>query len=171
MSPLEFMQRLAALVPRPRLKLIRFHGALAPNAKLRSEIILGSRKNKSNPPAGIMLCHLPRFLCVSVGYVCSSGCSILTLSIVRIIGEPWKLSPPSWNLTQSLKFMTILACPPERRLEHLRKSLIRPSQPDPVLVPISSLHHWADLYPRVTFTKIAKKSLKPTLFAVGQKQI
>jgi hypothetical protein len=26
MSPLEFMQRLAALVPRPRLNLIRFHG-------------------------------------------------------------------------------------------------------------------------------------------------
>ncbi|MCI0418848.1 MAG: transposase, partial [Acidobacteria bacterium] len=27
MSPLEFMQRLAALVPRPRLHLIRFHMA------------------------------------------------------------------------------------------------------------------------------------------------
>ena len=35
MSPLEFMQRLAALVPRPRLHLIRFHGVLAPNAALR----------------------------------------------------------------------------------------------------------------------------------------
>jgi Putative transposase len=34
MSPLGFMQRLAALVPRPRLHLIRFHGVLAPNAKL-----------------------------------------------------------------------------------------------------------------------------------------
>ena len=39
MSPLEFMQRLAALVPRPRLHLIRFHGVLAPNAKLRGKII------------------------------------------------------------------------------------------------------------------------------------
>jgi Putative transposase len=39
MAPLEFMQRLAALVPRPRLHLIRFHGVLAPNAKLRNEII------------------------------------------------------------------------------------------------------------------------------------
>ena len=37
--PLEFMQRLAALVPRPGLHLIRFHGVLASNAKLRSEII------------------------------------------------------------------------------------------------------------------------------------
>ena len=33
MEPLEFMERLAALVPRPRLHLIRFHGVLAPNAK------------------------------------------------------------------------------------------------------------------------------------------
>ena len=32
MSPLEFMQRLAALVPRPRLHLIRFHGVLAPSS-------------------------------------------------------------------------------------------------------------------------------------------
>ena len=39
MDPLEFMQRLAALVPRPRLHLIRFHGVLAPHAKLRSAIV------------------------------------------------------------------------------------------------------------------------------------
>ena len=39
MSPPEFMQRLAALVPRPRLHLIRFHGALASNVKLRAAIV------------------------------------------------------------------------------------------------------------------------------------
>jgi hypothetical protein len=39
MSPLEFMQRLAVLVPRPRLHLIRFHGVLAPNAKLRPLVV------------------------------------------------------------------------------------------------------------------------------------
>jgi hypothetical protein len=39
MSPLEFMQRTPALVPGPRLHLIRFHGVRAPNAKLRCEII------------------------------------------------------------------------------------------------------------------------------------
>jgi hypothetical protein len=37
MSPLEFMQRLAALVPRPHL--IRFHGVLARNAKLRALVV------------------------------------------------------------------------------------------------------------------------------------
>ena len=39
MAPMEFMQRLAALVPRPRLHLIRFHGVLAPNAKLRKAVV------------------------------------------------------------------------------------------------------------------------------------
>jgi hypothetical protein len=39
MIPLEFMQRLAALVPRPRLHLNRFHGVLAPNAKLRARVV------------------------------------------------------------------------------------------------------------------------------------
>ena len=39
LSPLEFMQRLAALVPRPRLHLIRVHGVLAPNAKLRALVV------------------------------------------------------------------------------------------------------------------------------------
>jgi Putative transposase len=39
MSPLQFMQQLAALVPRPRVHLIRFHGVLAPHAKLRAAIV------------------------------------------------------------------------------------------------------------------------------------
>ena len=47
MSPLEFMQRLAALVPRPRLHLIRFHGVLAPNAKLRAQVV----PQEPEPPA------------------------------------------------------------------------------------------------------------------------
>ena len=39
LSPMESMQRLAALVPRPKLHLIRFHGVLAPNAKLRPLVV------------------------------------------------------------------------------------------------------------------------------------
>jgi hypothetical protein len=61
MSPLEFMQRLAALVPRPRLHLIRFHGVLAnekilnhlgldpqppPRAPARGQMAFGSVKSK-----------------------------------------------------------------------------------------------------------------------------
>ena len=39
MSPLECMQWLAALVPRSRLHLIRFHGVRAPNARLRALVV------------------------------------------------------------------------------------------------------------------------------------
>ena len=42
------MQRLAALVPRPRLNLIRFHGVLAPNAKLRPQIIPARAVTENN---------------------------------------------------------------------------------------------------------------------------
>ena len=49
-SPLEFMQRLAALVPRSRLHLIRFHGVLAPNAKLRALVVPQEPKPAARPP-------------------------------------------------------------------------------------------------------------------------
>jgi hypothetical protein len=45
MSPLEFMQRLAAPVPRPRLHLILFHGVLGPHAKLRAAIVPSAPEN------------------------------------------------------------------------------------------------------------------------------
>ncbi len=43
------MQRLAGLVPRPKLNLIRFYDLLVPNAKLRPKIIPGEKKGKSSP--------------------------------------------------------------------------------------------------------------------------
>ena len=52
MEPLEFLQRLAALVSRPRLHLIRFHGVLAPNAKLRPQIIPSPPANVVDNPPG-----------------------------------------------------------------------------------------------------------------------
>ena len=47
-SPLDFLSKLAALVPRPRHNLVRYHGVLArgchqPNAKMRKLIIPKSR--------------------------------------------------------------------------------------------------------------------------------
>ena len=52
MTPLEFLQRLAALVPRPRLHLIRFHGVLAPNAALRSQVVPGEADDQAPNTAG-----------------------------------------------------------------------------------------------------------------------
>ena len=39
LSPLELIEKLAALVPPPRLNLIRYHGVLAPRARDRSKIV------------------------------------------------------------------------------------------------------------------------------------
>ena len=39
LSPMEFMGRLAALVPRPRVNLTRFHGVFSPNSKLRKYVV------------------------------------------------------------------------------------------------------------------------------------
>jgi len=43
------IERLAALVPRPRLHLIRFHGVLAPNAKLRRQIVPAPLERAAEP--------------------------------------------------------------------------------------------------------------------------
>ena len=39
LDPLDFIARLAALVPRPRLNLTRFHGVFAPNCKHRESVV------------------------------------------------------------------------------------------------------------------------------------
>ena len=39
LDPLDFIARLATLVPRPRLNLTRFHGVFAPNSKQREHIV------------------------------------------------------------------------------------------------------------------------------------
>jgi hypothetical protein len=53
MSPLEFMQRLAALVPRPRLHLIRFHGVLAANAKLWALVVPKAPPEQQEPATAV----------------------------------------------------------------------------------------------------------------------
>ena len=42
-EPLDYIARLAALIPKPRINLTRYHGVFAPNSKLRSQITLARR--------------------------------------------------------------------------------------------------------------------------------
>jgi hypothetical protein len=48
---LDFIARLAALVPKPRVNLTRYHGVFAPNSKLRSQVTLSGRgkRNRTAP--------------------------------------------------------------------------------------------------------------------------
>jgi len=47
-TPLDFIGKLAALVPVPRLNLTRFYGVFAPNAKVRAEVT-ASQRGKNSP--------------------------------------------------------------------------------------------------------------------------
>ena len=44
LSPQELLEKLAALVPPPRLNLVRYHGVLAPNAADRTQIVPGPQE-------------------------------------------------------------------------------------------------------------------------------
>jgi len=46
-EPLDFISRLVALVPRPRVNLTRFHGLFAPNSKYRSRVTPASRGKRA----------------------------------------------------------------------------------------------------------------------------
>ena len=47
-EPLDFLARLAALVPKPRVNLTRFHGVFAPHHRLRSQIVPGRGEEGGN---------------------------------------------------------------------------------------------------------------------------
>jgi hypothetical protein len=50
-KPLDFIAKLAALVPKPRVNLTRFHGVFAPNSKHRVQVTPARRGKGSQPKA------------------------------------------------------------------------------------------------------------------------
>ena len=50
-EPLDFMARLAALVPTPRVNLTRYHGVFAPNHRLREQVTPAKRGRRDAAPA------------------------------------------------------------------------------------------------------------------------
>jgi len=48
-EPLDFIAKLAALVPKPRVNLTRFHGVFAPNSKHRVQVTPSKRGKKPDP--------------------------------------------------------------------------------------------------------------------------
>jgi hypothetical protein len=53
LEPVELLEKLAALIPRPYVNLIAYHGVLAPNAKWRREVVdFGRAKVESQSSAG-----------------------------------------------------------------------------------------------------------------------
>jgi hypothetical protein len=53
LTPLELLARLARLVPPPRIHRHRYHGVLAPNARLRSTVVSMGRPETADTPVGV----------------------------------------------------------------------------------------------------------------------
>ena len=58
-EPLDFIARLAALVPKPRVNLTRFHGVFAPSSKYRSEITPQSKRKRQRMKETAIKKHTP----------------------------------------------------------------------------------------------------------------
>jgi hypothetical protein len=52
-EPVDFIAKLAALVPKPRVNLTRFHGVFAPNSKYRARVTPAKRGKGSKPKAAV----------------------------------------------------------------------------------------------------------------------
>jgi hypothetical protein len=58
-APLDFIARLAALVPRPRVHLLTYHGVLAPAAQWRDWIVPGEPRSHRHAPGSLTDGSLP----------------------------------------------------------------------------------------------------------------
>ena len=83
-GPAVFLRQLAALVPRPRLHLIRFHGILAPNAGLRAQVVpLGPVRIEEERVVEGAAAECEGGQAASAGQGCSSEPSTSTCSAAR----------------------------------------------------------------------------------------
>ena len=59
-DPLDFIARLAALVPRPRTHLLTYHGVLAPSAEWRDWIVQAEPRSTHRDPSQTLAAHAMR---------------------------------------------------------------------------------------------------------------
>ena len=121
MTPLEFLQRLAALVPRPQLHLIRFHGVLAPNAALRSQIVprvadqtpVSSNEPGEAPPASTRTWMSWAQLLKRVFAIHITACPQC--------GGAWPTRAPPRAPARLDAFLHTASCPPQSPVQVLRR--------------------------------------------------
>ena len=89
LEPLDFIARLAALVPRPRLNLTRFHGVFAPNFKYRKRIVPHRSRcavDSDKPPAPMSwMQRLKRVFAIDIESCPECGG---TLRVIACIEDP-----------------------------------------------------------------------------------
>jgi len=91
-EPLDFMAHLAALVPRPRTHLIRFHGLFAPNARHRRLVVPSPPPPPVSDGAAEPEPVRTRAQMSLAPSVCT-GCSTLTSAAARAAAQHFVCSP------------------------------------------------------------------------------
>jgi hypothetical protein len=148
MSPLEFIQRLAALVPRLRLHLIRFHGVLAPEARPREAPAWRAedatpgyvptsfrtcRPTLIPPQRTTLRCALPQRLPPSWARLLKRVFEI-DIEHCPQCGGPLKIIA-AIEYPSVITKITISVCPPEHRPEQRPGPSIDSNRPDPPPIP------------------------------------
>ena len=86
-EPLDFMARLAALVPRPLLNLTRFHGVFAPNFRHRRQIVPrrpGRRIDSDKPRAPMTWAQrLKRVFSIDIGTCPDCGGKLRVIACIE----------------------------------------------------------------------------------------
>ena len=49
-EPLEFLEKLVAMIPKPRINLFLYHGVVAPHARLRPDVVRRARRASADRP-------------------------------------------------------------------------------------------------------------------------
>ncbi|MBW2380647.1 MAG: transposase, partial [Deltaproteobacteria bacterium] len=108
LQPMELLEKLAALIPRPYVNLIVYHGVLAPNAKWRGEVVVfGPARVESEPSASS-----PRKVAVSYNRTWPSSCAAASTSMccsALIAAGACGLWPPSCSQAPSAESSVIWA--------------------------------------------------------------
>ena len=131
LDPVEFIARLAALVPRPRAHLTRYHGVFAPNCKHRHRIVPNpTRHSARKPPASRRapmgwMQRLERVFHIDIEHcgVCGG-----TLRVIACIETP--LEVPLATRARSLieKILTHLAARNTKGIDRPRAQPLHPPQ-------------------------------------------
>ncbi len=124
LTPIEFLDRIAALIPQPRKHRHRYHGVLAPNAPLRKRVTaragLPVNREVAAEPVGIQPAVLDEF---SVGALAAS---IWAMLIARIYEINPLICPMCGNEMRIIAFITEME-PIGKILRHIGEPDLAPA--------------------------------------------
>ena len=121
-SPIDFISKLAALVPPPRLNLTRFYGVFAPNANVRAEVTASQRgknsprlaehlKDSDKPYQARSMSWAQRLKRVfNIDITICEACTKANVKIIACITEPAVIQKILWHLDKQDSPITANSC-------------------------------------------------------------